>query len=84
MAVELRFEVEATSGVSIVVKLNPLFSWALLSEEGKWNLSVANVVTLVNVSVVNMDLEVVADETSVNLHVLVLPSWVLSTVVSDV
>ena len=83
VGVELRLEVDATSGVSVEVELDPLFSGALLGEEAKGNFSLSDVVALVSVGVVDVNLNVMADETSVDLHELVVPLWVLATVFAD-
>ena len=80
---ELRLEVDATGGVSVEVELNPLFSGALLGEELKGNFSLGDVVSLVSMCVVDMDLHVVVNEASVNLHVLTVPDWVLAAVFAN-
>ena len=83
MRVELRLEVDATSGVSVEVELNPLFSGALFSEEAEGDFSLSNVRALVSVGVVDVDLHVVGDKTSVDNHVLAVPLGVLSTVLAN-
>ena len=80
---ELRLEVDAASWVAIVVELNPLFSGTVLGEELEGNLSLGDVVALVGVSVVDVNLEVVMDKTSVDLHVLSVPLGVLATILAD-
>ena len=83
MRVELRLEVDATSGVSVEVELNPLFSGALFSEEAEGDFSLSNVMALVSVGVVDVDLHVVGDKTSVDNHVLAVPLGVLSTILAN-
>ena len=80
---ELRLEVDATSGVSVEVELNPLFSGALFSEEAEGDFSLSNMVALVSVGVVDVDLHVVGDKTGVDNHVLAVPLRVLATILAD-
>ena len=83
MLVELRFEVDATSWLTVEVELDPLFSWALLGEDLEGNLSLGDVVALVSVGIVNMDLNIVVDETSIDNHVLSVPLGVLAAVLGN-
>ena len=83
MGVELRLEVDAASGVSVEVELDPFFSGALLGEEAQGDLSLSDVVALVSVGVVDVNLNMVADETSVDSHELIVPLRVLATVFAD-
>ena len=83
MRVELRLEVDATSGVSVEVELNPLFSGAIFGEEAEGDFGLSNVMALVSVGVVDVDLHVVGDKTSVDNHVLAVPLGVLSTVLAN-
>ena len=83
VGVELRLEVDAASGVSVEVELDPLFSGALFGEEAQGDLSLGDVGALVSVGVVDVNLNVVADETSVDSHELVVPLGVLATVFAD-
>ena len=81
--VELGLEVDAASGVSVVGELDPLFSGALFGEEAQGDLSLTDVVALVDVGVVDVNLNVVADETGVDLHELVVPLGILAAIVGD-
>ena len=81
--VELGLEVDAASGVSVVGELDPLFSGALFGEEAEGDLSLTDVVALVDVGVVDVNLNVVADETGVDLHELVVPLGILAAIVGD-
>ena len=83
MRVELRLEVDATSGVSVEVELNPLFFGAMFGEEAEGDFSLSNVMALVSVGVVDVDLHVVGDKTSVDNHVLAVPLGVLSTILAN-
>ena len=83
MLVELRFEVDATSWLTVVVELDPLFSWAMLGEELEGDLSLGDVVALVSVGIVNMDLNLVVNETSIDFHVLSVPLGVLAAVFAN-
>ena len=81
---ELGLEVDATSGVTVEVELNPLFSGSLFGEEVEGELSFGNVDALVaTMGVEDLDVHLMGDQTSVDLHVLASPLWVLATVVGD-
>ena len=83
MRVELRLEVDATSGVSVEVERDPLFSGALFGEEAEGDFGLSDVVALVSVGVVDVDLHVVGDKTSVDHHVLAVPLGVFAAVLCD-
>ena len=93
MLVELRFEVDETSGVSVEVELNPFFSVTLFGEEIEWDLSLSDVEILEKrkvrkrviaiVSVENLDVDLVNERTSFDDHVLSVPDWVFSAVFAN-
>ena len=83
MGVELRLEVDATSGVPVEVELDPLFSGALFGEEGEGNFGLSDVVALVDMGVEDVDLHVVPDKTGLDDHVLAVPLGVLAAVFAD-
>ena len=83
MRVELRLEVDATSGVSVEVERDPLFFGAMFGEEIERDFGLSDVVALVSVGIVDVDLHVVGDETSVDHHVLPVPLGVFAAVLAD-
>ena len=83
MRVELRLEVDATSRVPVEVELDPLFFGTMFGEEVEGDFSFSDVVALVSVGVVDMDLHVVGDKTSVDHHVLTVPLGVFAAVLCD-
>ena len=80
---ELRLEVDATSGLSVEVKRNPFFFGTVFGEEVEGNFSLADVLAFMLVSVVDVNLHVVGDEASVDDHVLSVPLGILATRVGN-
>ena len=83
MRVELRLEVDLTSWVSDEEELDPLYFGAEFGEEVEGDFGLSDVVALVSVGVVDVDLHVVRDETSVDYHVLAVPLGVFAAVLAD-
>ena len=83
MAVELRLKVDSAGGVSVVEKCDELLSGTVFREEVEGDLGLSDVVALVSVRVVDVDLHVMVNETSIDLHVLHVPLGVLATVLAD-
>ena len=81
---DFRSEVDFSSWVAVEVELDRFLHVSVLVEGKKWDLSLSNVDSLLStVYVEDLNVEVVGENVVVNHEVLVLPLWVLATVVSN-